>query len=107
VHNVHVVGVLHHHQYGAHQVGRVLLIVVALSRDVLKQLPACAELHDYVHVAGILVGAFESDDVGVAAKVVHDLDLAAHVLRILRVDQPLDVMGLWFGGGGTVAQRGS
>jgi len=40
-----------------------------------------------VHGDGVLVGSDDGHDVGVAGQVVHDLDLAAHVLNVLLVDE--------------------
>lgn len=56
-------------------------------RDPVEELPSAAELHHYVDGDGILVGAFDRDDVLVAGEVVEDLDLSPHVLQILPLQQ--------------------
>jgi hypothetical protein len=61
--------------------------VVALGDDAVEELAAGAELHDEVHEEGVLVGAADADDVGVLGEVVHDLDLAPHVLVVLPAQQ--------------------
>jgi hypothetical protein len=57
--------------------------VVALGDDAVEELTAGTELHDEVHEEGVLVGAADADDVGVLGEVVHDLDLAPHVLVVV------------------------
>ncbi|WVZ61966.1 hypothetical protein U9M48_011771 [Paspalum notatum var. saurae] len=60
-----------------------LLGVMAPLYDPVEELPSGAQLHDEVHGDGVLVCPDDGDDVGVAGQVVHDLDLAAHVLDVL------------------------
>lgn len=60
---------------------------VAPLDDPVEELASLAELHDDVDVDLVLVGPFNGDDVPVPAKVVHDLDLAAHVLDVLLGDE--------------------
>jgi len=44
---------------------------------------ACTHLHGQAHVALVLVHSLQGDHVLVACQVVHDLDLALHVLHLL------------------------
>src|SRR5579875_164542 len=59
--------------------------------NAVKKLPALAKFHDQVDHGGILVGAFDGHDVGMAREMVHDFDLAAHVLKGLFGDK----LALW------------
>jgi hypothetical protein len=86
----------------ARELRRLALAVVAALYDAVEQLPAGAELHDDVDVLVVLVGALDGDDVPVSGEVVHDLDLAAHVLNIL----PRDELALGDGLAGVVDPRG-
>ncbi|BAT16064.1 Os12g0169950 [Oryza sativa Japonica Group] len=61
--------------------------VVALGDDAVEELAAGAELHDDVDEQRVLVGAPDADDVWVLGEVVHDLDLAPHVLVVLPAQQ--------------------
>uniref|UniRef100_A0A0A9CV70 CDPK n=1 Tax=Arundo donax TaxID=35708 RepID=A0A0A9CV70_ARUDO len=61
--------------------------VVALSDDAVEELAAGAELHDEVHEESVLIRAADADDVGVLGEVMHDLDLAPHVLVVLAAQQ--------------------
>jgi hypothetical protein len=86
----------------AREVRRLSLAVMAALYDAVEQLAARAELHDDVDVLLVLVGALDGDDVPVAGEVVHDLDLAAHVLDVL----PCDELALGDGLAGVVGPRG-
>jgi hypothetical protein len=62
--------------------GGLALGVGPLLRDAVEELPAGAELHDEVHALGVLEGALELGDVGLAAEVLQDGDLPAHVVDV-------------------------
>nr|CAB3451612.1 unnamed protein product [Digitaria exilis] len=66
---------------------RLALREVAPLHDAVEELAALAQLHDDVDVERVLVGALDGDDAGVAGEVVHDLDLAPHVVHVLRGQQ--------------------
>jgi len=84
------------------ELGGLALAVVAALYDPVEELAPGAELHDDVDVELVLVGALDGDDVGVAGEVVHDLDLAAHVVHVL----PGDELALGDGLAGVVDPRG-
>jgi hypothetical protein len=84
------------------ELGGLALAVVAALYDPVEELAPGAELHDDVDVELVLVGALDGDDVGVAGEVVHDLDLAAHVVDVL----PGDELALGDGLAGVVDPRG-
>ena len=63
------------------------LAVVPSLYDAVEELSPRAELHDDVHVELVLVGALDGDHAGVAGEVVHDLDLAPHVVHVLGREQ--------------------
>jgi hypothetical protein len=86
----------------ARELRRLALAVVPALYDAVEQFSAGAELHDDVNVLLVLVGALDGDDVPVSGEVVHDLDLAAHVLDVL----PRDELALGDGLAGVVDPRG-
>ena len=69
------------HHY-AEALGGVPLAVVPAGDDAVEKFAARAVIHHDVHVLCALVRIDEADDVGVAAEMVKDGDLAAHVLDI-------------------------
>jgi len=84
------------------ELGGLALAVVPALYDPVEELASGAELHDDVDVDLVLVRALDSDDVLVAREVVHDLDLAAHVVDVLLGDE----LALGDGLAGVVDPRG-
>ena len=87
MHDAERVASLHDPDNGLDELRRRALAVVSLGDDAVEELAASAELHDDVHEERVLVGAADADDVGVLGEVVHDLDLAVHVLVVLPAQQ--------------------
>jgi len=87
VHDAERVASLHDPDNGLDELRCRALAVVSLGDDAVEELAAGAELHDDVHEERVLVGAADADDVGVLGEVVHDLDLAVHVLVVLPAQQ--------------------
>ncbi|BAT12872.1 Os11g0171601, partial [Oryza sativa Japonica Group] len=87
VHDAERVASLDDGDDGADELRGGALGVVALGDDAVEELAAGAELHDDVDEQRVLVGAADADDVGVLGEVVHDLDLAPHVLVVLPAQQ--------------------
>jgi len=82
VHDPHEVADVHDGEDVAADGGGLALGVAALGRDAVEELPAGAELHDDVHVVGVLERALELRHVGLAAEVLQDGDLPAHVVDV-------------------------
>ena len=72
---------------GLDQLRRLPLAVVPLLDDPVEELAARAQLHDQVHEERVLVGALDPDHIGVLREVVHDLDLAPHVLVVIAAEE--------------------
>jgi hypothetical protein len=87
VHDAKRVAPLHHPDNRLDELRGGALGVVALGDDAVEELAAGAELHDEVDEERVLVRAADADDVGVLGEVVHDLDLAPHVLVVLAAQQ--------------------
>ncbi|GJP61542.1 hypothetical protein CLOP_g18688 [Closterium sp. NIES-67] len=64
--------------------GRAALAEPAALFYAVEEVAAAADLHDNVHVAVVLKGAVDLDDVGVRLEQLHHRHLLAHVLRVLR-----------------------
>jgi hypothetical protein len=87
MHDAERVAPLHHPNNRPGELRGGALCVVALGDDAVEELAAGAELHDEVDEERVLVGAADADDVGVLGEMVHDLDLAPHVLVVLAAQQ--------------------
>ena len=74
---------LHHAKNRLNQLRSLALAEMPFGNDPIEKLPAFADLHDNVHEHGVLVGPLDPNHVGVLREVVHDLNLAPHILVIL------------------------
>ena len=87
VHDAGAMARIHDADDGAREMRGLGLRVGAALDDAVEQLAALAELHHKVDGCGVLVRALDGDHVGVACEVVHDLDLAPHILDLLLGDE--------------------
>jgi hypothetical protein len=87
VHDAQRVARLHDADDDARDLGGLALGEVPPVDDAVEELAALAELHHDVDVERVLVGALDGDDALVAGEVVHDLDLAPHVVDVLGGEQ--------------------
>jgi hypothetical protein len=87
VHDAQRVAPLHNPDDGLYELRGLALAVVALGNDAVEELAAGTELHDDVDEERVLVGAANAHDVWVLGEMVHDLDLAVHVLVVLAAQQ--------------------
>lgn len=58
-----------------------------LQDNSIEQLASGAELHYQMHEKVVLISPFDADNVGVLREVVHDLDLAPHILVVLPAEE--------------------
>ena len=83
VDDIHVVAVGNNADNDTDEGGGILLSVAALLDNGIEQFASAAYLHNEAHIALVLVHIEQADNVIMASKVMHDLDLTLDILNLL------------------------
>lgn len=94
MHDSHSMTVMNHRNNLPANIRRSSFGVMSLNNYPVKKLPAGTKLHHKINRVSILISTFELNNVTVAGKMMHDLNLTANIIDIVTVYE--FACGYWF-----------